>query len=42
MGLTAAEIAQWNDDGYVIIRNALHPSDLAPMIAVRAPCSCLQ
>jgi hypothetical protein len=33
MGLTAEEIARWNADGYVIVRNALGPEDLAPLIA---------
>ena len=33
MGLTAAEIEQWNRDGYVICRGALQPEDIAPMVA---------
>ena len=32
-GLTAAEIAQWNEQGYCICRGALLPEDLAPMVA---------
>ena len=33
MGLTGAEIEQWNRDGYVICRGALQPEDIAPMVA---------
>jgi phytanoyl-CoA hydroxylase len=32
-GLTGAEIAQWNEQGYCICRGALLPEDLAPMVA---------